>query len=117
MQVKAVPWKDVRRIDAHNHVWNAQRGTGGPWSGHLDVRRAERLLVKGDVLGIDLCCVSAHLMDDAPTPDEVRTANDVVLQPGSRARIRAGAARALLGLWRAYARTRQTPPASPTPPG
>jgi len=78
MQAKAVPWQDARRIDAHNHVWDVNRG--GPQSGKLDLRDAERLLDKADKLGIDYICVSMPLVSDAPTPDEVRLANDVVLQ-------------------------------------
>jgi predicted TIM-barrel fold metal-dependent hydrolase len=80
MYAKAVPWEDARRIDVHNHVWDIRRGGSGLQSGKLDVRHAERLLYKGDKLGIDYYCVSVPLMSDAPTPDEVRMANDVVLQ-------------------------------------
>ena len=73
-------WQDAQRIDAHNHVRDIKRGGGGPWSGKLDVRDAERLLGKGDRLGIDYFCVSVPLTSETPTPDEVRLANDVVLQ-------------------------------------
>lgn len=80
MPTKAAHWQDARRIDVHNHVWDVNRSNGGPWRGELDLRHAERLLDKGDKLGIDYYCVSAPLTTDAPTPDEVRRANDVVLQ-------------------------------------
>jgi len=73
-------WQDARRIDVHNHVWDVDRGGGGPWRGKLDIGHAERLLHRGDRLGIDFFCVSAPLTGDAPTPDEVCRANDVVLQ-------------------------------------
>jgi predicted TIM-barrel fold metal-dependent hydrolase len=80
MEAGTGPLQDARRIDVHNHVWDVKRGSGEPWRGELDVRHAERLLAKGDKLGIDVFCVSAPLSSDAPTPDEVRTANDVVFQ-------------------------------------
>ena len=80
MPAAAISWEDAQRIDVHNHVWDVDRGGGGPWSGELDTLQAERLLAKGDKLGIDYFCVSAPLTSDAPTPDEVRRANDVVLQ-------------------------------------
>ena len=80
MPTDAVSWQHAQRIDIHNHVWDVNRGGGGPWSGQLDVRHAERLLDKGDKLGIDYICVSTPLTSDTPTPDEVQRANDVVLQ-------------------------------------
>jgi hypothetical protein len=43
----------------HNHVWDVERGGGGPLSGKLDVGHAERLFARSDKLEIDYLCVSA----------------------------------------------------------
>lgn len=67
----------------HNHVWGLGRGSGGP-PGELDVRRADGLLERCQRLDIDRICVSAPIGGDAPTPEEVRAANDVVLAAMAR---------------------------------
>ena len=71
-------WTSARRIDVHNHVRGA--GPRGRESGQLDRVHAEQLLARTARLEIDYLCVSAPLTDDAPTPEQVRHANDVVLQ-------------------------------------
>ena len=80
MPEKEAVWRGAERIDVHNHVWRAGRGQVDGPSGGLDVGRAERLLAKGEKLGIDCFCVSTPLTGDAPTPEEVRAANDAVLE-------------------------------------
>lgn len=80
MHRETTAWQAAQRIDVHNHVRDVNRGSGDPWSGTLDRRHAERLLDKSDKLGIDYLCVSVPLSSDAPTPDEVRLANDLVFQ-------------------------------------
>lgn len=79
MQKEAV-WRDAERIDVHNHVWQAGGGQTTGSCGALDVGHAERLLAKGEKLGIDCFCVSTPLTSDAPTPEEVRAANNAVLE-------------------------------------
>ena len=78
MQCETISWQDARRIDAHNHV-HGENGLGRD-SGRLDRRHAERLLERAARLDIDFLCVSAPLTFDSPTPDQVRRANDLVLE-------------------------------------
>ncbi len=70
----------ARRIDAHFHVDDVS----GRWfsrpSGKLDREKAEHSLVRAERLGIDFLCVSFPLVDDSPTPEETRQANDVVFE-------------------------------------
>ena len=71
MPEKEAVWRGAERIDVHNHVWRAGRGQVDGPSGGLDVGRAERLLAKGEKLGIDCFCVSTPLTGDAPTPEDI----------------------------------------------
>jgi len=73
-------WREAKRIDVHNHVRRARGGQTAGSGEALDVDHAERLLAKGEKLGIDCFCVSVPLTGDAPTPDQVRAANDAVLE-------------------------------------
>lgn len=65
--------ESIDAIDIHNHV-SAGR------DGRLDRERAEALLEGSTRLGIRRLCVSLPLTSEQPTPDEVRRANDVVLE-------------------------------------
>ena len=71
------------RIDIHNHVRSAGPGAD-TYCAELDVRRADELLARCDKLDIDRICVSTPRGGDAPTPEEVRSANDVVLAAMAR---------------------------------
>lgn len=72
-------WTSAKRIDIHNHVRDRRRGSGG-LSGELDTAHADALLARSQKLGIDCLCISTPLNTEAPTPDQVRAANDVVLE-------------------------------------
>ena len=63
----------INCIDIHNHVSAGKEG-------HLDRPRAEALLEGAARLGIQRLCVSLPLTAEQPTPEEVRRANDVVLE-------------------------------------
>ncbi|NLF17493.1 MAG: amidohydrolase family protein [Lentisphaerae bacterium] len=65
--------ESVNCIDIHNHV------SAGA-DGRLDRARAEALLDGCARLGIQRLCVSRPLTHEQPTPDEVRQANDTVLE-------------------------------------
>jgi len=66
-------WREIRKIDAHMHV------NGGPhqwgWGDNTDAIEA------ADALGIDQMCCSIPITGGRlATPDEVRAANDAVLE-------------------------------------
>jgi len=60
-------------IDIHNHVYPGK-------DGHLDRARAESLLEGCSRLGIRRLCVSHPLTSEQPSPDDVRRANDIVIE-------------------------------------
>lgn len=62
-----------RAIDIHNHVHATAQGC-------LDRDRAKALLDGAAKLRIERICVSCPLTHNAPTPDEVRRANDIVFE-------------------------------------
>lgn len=80
MPAGSTTWKHAKRIDVHNHVWGVPRNQTSGLCGRLDTGHAEKLLLDAEKLGIDCMCVSTPLISDAPTPDEVRSANNVVLE-------------------------------------
>ena len=73
-------WQDAACIDVHNHVFDTGPARFKEPNGELDRKSAEEYLQKADLLGIDFMCVSHPLTTDSPTPEQVRLANDVVLQ-------------------------------------
>lgn len=60
-------------IDFHNHVSSGR-------DSHLDRDRAQALLDGAASLGIQRLCVSRPLTTDCPSPEDVRGANDTVLE-------------------------------------
>ena len=73
-------WRKARRIDAHNHVYDTGPASFASPGGKLDRENAQRALAKADQLDIDVLCVSHPLTTESPTPEEVRRANDIVLE-------------------------------------
>lgn len=72
-------WRQAKRIDAHNHVRDAEAPVFGGATGKASKEYVEHLLGKADKLDIDFLCVSYPLTTDSPTPDVICRANDVVL--------------------------------------
>ena len=64
--------KDMHRIDAHNHVVGKD--------GKLDQDNARQRIEAADCLGIDRMCVSRPVLTDIATPEDVKRANDIVLE-------------------------------------
>ena len=64
------------RIDFHSHVW--------PKDGQLDTDHCERLIRAADKLGIDRMCCSCPITRGMPEPDQIRQANDCVLEAMKR---------------------------------
>jgi len=83
MQDTEPVWKSAKRIDIHNHVRQVRRGSVGSGA-ELDTAHADALLARAAKLGIDCLCVSTPLNGEAPTPAQVRAANDVVLAAMAR---------------------------------
>jgi len=71
-------WRTAARIDAHNHVHDAQAAGFRDATGRLDREHAHQVLARAQALDIDAVCVSHPLTGDCPDPDQVRRANDVV---------------------------------------
>lgn len=70
--MRALP-EQIKTVDVHNHVRPGR-------DGKLDRTLAECLLEGATRLGIHSLCVSRPLTSDCPSPDDVRRANDVVLE-------------------------------------
>lgn len=73
-------WRNAARIDVHNHVRDAEYPGFDKTTGKLNRESAEKLLVQADRLDIDFLCISVPLTTESPRPDEVRLANNVVLE-------------------------------------
>lgn len=81
MAVTGPAWGGARRIDAHFHVHDADPAAGFSRStGKLDRRRAEQSLQHAEKLGIGFLCTSFPLTSESPTPEEVRSANDLIFE-------------------------------------
>ena len=67
------PAREFSIIDIHNHVYAGRNGK-------LDRDKAEALLEGAGRLGIDRLCISRPLLTDCPSPEEVKRANDTILE-------------------------------------